>query len=80
VSISEPAEFTGANAAAVKKRRDAFNDTDYHQPGDEVKPFWDYTGGVADLKFLAELGWQIANDPKMPAYNPGDQFARVRQK
>jgi Zn-dependent M28 family amino/carboxypeptidase len=80
VSISEPAEFTGPNAAAVKKRRDAFNDTDYHQPGDEVKPFWDYTGGVADLKFLTELGWQIANDPKMPAYNPGDQFARVRQK
>jgi Zn-dependent M28 family amino/carboxypeptidase len=80
VSISEPAEFTGADAAAVKKRRDAFNDTDYHQPGDEVKPFWDYRGGVEDLKLLTELGWQIANDPAMPAYNPGDQFARVRQK
>jgi hypothetical protein len=26
------------------------------------------------------LGWRIANDPTMPAYNPGDQFARVRQK
>ena len=80
VSISEPAEFTSPNAAEVKKRRDAFNDTDYHQPGDEMKPFWDYTGGVADLKLLTELGWQIANDPKMPAYNPGDQFARIRQK
>jgi Zn-dependent M28 family amino/carboxypeptidase len=78
VSISEPAEFTGPNAADVKKRRDAFNDTDYHQPGDEVKPFWDYTGGVADLKLLTELGWQVANDPKMPAYNPSDQFARPR--
>ena len=78
VSISEPAEFTGPNAADVKKRRDAFNDTDYHQPGDEVKPFWDYTGGVEDLKLLTELGWQVANDPKMPAYNPGDQFARPR--
>jgi Zn-dependent M28 family amino/carboxypeptidase len=80
VSISEPAEFTGPNAAAVKKRRNAFNDTDYHQPGDEIKPFWDYTGGVEDLKLLAELGWRIANDPTMPAYNQGDQFARVRQK
>ena len=80
VSISEPAEFIGPNAADIKKRRDAFNDTDYHQPGDEMKPSWDYTGGVADLKFLTELGWQIANDPKMPAYNPGDQFARIRQK
>jgi Zn-dependent M28 family amino/carboxypeptidase len=80
VSISEPAEFTGANAAEMKKRRDAFNGTDYHQPGDEMKPYWDYTGGVEDLKLLTQLGWQIANDPRMPAYNAGDQFARPRQK
>jgi Zn-dependent M28 family amino/carboxypeptidase len=80
VSISEPAEFTGPNAVEMKKRRDAFNDTDYHQPGDEIKPYWDYSGGVEDLKLLTELGWQIANEPKMPAYNAGDQFARPRQK
>jgi hypothetical protein len=45
-----------------------------------MKPYWDYTGGVEDLKLLTQLGWQIANDPKMPAYNAGDQFARPRQK
>jgi Zn-dependent M28 family amino/carboxypeptidase len=80
VSISEPAEFTGPKAAEIKTRRDAFNDTDYHQPGDEVKPEWDYSGAVEDLKLLTELGWQVANDPKMPAYTAGDQFARPRQK
>jgi Zn-dependent M28 family amino/carboxypeptidase len=80
VSISEPVDFTGANAAEMKKRRDAFNDTDYHQPSDEIKPYWDYTGGVEDLRFLTELGWRVANDPTMPAYNAGDQFARLRQK
>jgi Zn-dependent M28 family amino/carboxypeptidase len=80
LSISEPVEFTGADASEMKKRRDAFNDTDYHQPSDDVKPYWDYSGGVADLRFLTELGWRIANDPTMPAYNQGDQFARIRRK
>lgn len=80
VSISEPVDFTGPNAAEMKKRRNAFNDTDYHQPSDEVKPYWDYRGAVEDLRFLTELGWRIANDPTMPSYNPGDQFARLRQK
>jgi Zn-dependent M28 family amino/carboxypeptidase len=80
VSLAEPVEFTGPHAAENKKRRDAFNDTDYHQPGDEVKPFWTYESAVADLRFLADLGWRIASDPAMPAYNPGDQFARPREK
>jgi Zn-dependent M28 family amino/carboxypeptidase len=80
LSISEPVEFIGPKGAEMKKRRDAFNDTDYHQPGDEMKSYWDYTGAVEDLKFLAELGWRIANAPAMPAYNSGDQFARPREK
>src|SRR5207244_3090473 len=69
VSISEPVDFTGPNAAEMKKRRNAFNDTDYHQPSDEVKPYWDYSGAVEDLRFLTALGWRIANDPTMPSYN-----------
>jgi Zn-dependent M28 family amino/carboxypeptidase len=80
VSLSEPVDFTGPNAAENRKRRDAYNDTDYHQPGDEMKPFWTYDGAVGDLRFLADLGWRIANDPAMPAYNSGDQFARPREK
>ena len=80
LSLSEPVEFSGPDAAAVRKRRDAYNDTDYHQPGDEMKPHWRYDGAVADLRYLAELGWRIANDPAMPAYHRGDQFARPREK
>jgi Zn-dependent M28 family amino/carboxypeptidase len=80
VSISEPVEFVGPKAAEMKKRRDAYNDTDYHQPSDEIKPYWDYTGAVEDLKLLAELGWRVANAPTMPTYNSGDQFARPREK
>jgi Zn-dependent M28 family amino/carboxypeptidase len=80
LSLSEPVEFTGPNAADARKRRDAFNDTDYHQPGDEMKPYWSYEGAVADLRFLADLGWRVANDAAMPAYHPGDQFARPRER
>ena len=80
LSLSEPVEFIGADAAATRKRRDAYNDTDYHQPGDEMKPYWRYDGAVADLRYLADLGWRIANDPAMPTYNTGDQFARPREK
>jgi len=41
-------------------------------------PSWNYDGAVSDLRFLAELGWRVANAPEMPSYLPNEQFARPR--
>jgi Zn-dependent M28 family amino/carboxypeptidase len=80
LSISEPRDFTGANAEALKRRQEAYNATDYHQPSDEYDPSWSFAGAVDDLKFLAQLAWRIASQNEMPRYNQGDQFANVRQR
>lgn len=79
LSLNEPREFTGPNAAALLKQQASYNETKYHQPSDEYDPAWDFAGGVEDLRFLAALAWRVAANPAMPAYNPGDQFANVRQ-
>ena len=79
VSISEPTQFIGKDPGFAKKMRDEYNEKDYHQPSDEFHADWDYSGAVEDLRLLAEMGWRVANDPKMPAYNADDQFARPRQ-
>jgi Zn-dependent M28 family amino/carboxypeptidase len=80
LSLGEPKQFTGAKAADLLKKQEAFNDTNYHQPSDEFDPSWDFTGGVNDMRLLAQLGWRIAQAPDMPKYNAGDQFAEVRKK
>jgi Zn-dependent M28 family amino/carboxypeptidase len=80
LSISEPRDFTGANAEALKRRQEAYNATDYHQPSDEYDPSWSFAGAVDDLKFLAQLAWRIASQNEMPRYNQGDQFLNVRQR
>jgi Zn-dependent M28 family amino/carboxypeptidase len=80
LSLSEPREFTGANADALKKKQEAYNETNYHQPSVEFDPGWDFSGGVEDLRFLAQLAWRVAAEPQMPSYNTGDQFANARQK
>lgn len=80
VSASESRDFTGPNAAELRKRAETYNDTDYHQPSDERQPWWDYRGAVADLRFYAELGWRVASTAGMPAYHPNEAFARPRQE
>jgi Zn-dependent M28 family amino/carboxypeptidase len=79
LSISEPKDFKGPNAEELRKKQEAYNSTDYHQPSDEFDPAWDFTGGADDMRFLAELAWRISQQQDMPRYNEGDQFANVRK-
>ena len=79
LSLSDPVEYTGSNPAAQKAMKDEYENKRYHQVDDEIQPNWDYAGAVNDMKFLAELGWRIANAPEMPRYNEDQQFARPRQ-
>jgi Zn-dependent M28 family amino/carboxypeptidase len=79
LSISEPKDFKGANAEELRKKQEAYNSTDYHQPSDEFDPAWDFSGAADDMRFLAELAWRISQQQEMPRYNEGDQFANVRK-
>ena len=79
LSLSDPVEYTSADPAASKAMKDEYEDKRYHQVEDEIQPNWNYAGAVNDMKFLAELGWRLANAPEMPRYNETEQFARPRQ-
>jgi Zn-dependent M28 family amino/carboxypeptidase len=79
LSLSEPKDFIGQDPGFAKKMRDAYNDTDYHQPSDEYHATWDLSGALEDMRALAELGWAVANGTDVPAYHATEQFARPRQ-
>ena len=80
VSFSMPnvSSFIGANAERARKLATEYNDTCYHQACDDVKPDWDLSGAVDDLRLMADLGWRIATSTQMPRYNANEQFARPR--
>ena len=80
LTLGDPSGFRGPRAAKAREISEAYNATRYHQPSDEISPDWDWTGAVEDTRLVAELGWRIAAQPRMPAYNAGDQFAQPRAK
>lgn len=80
LSISDAVDYVGKDPGYAKKLRDEYIARDYHQPSDEFRDDWDYTGAVEDMRFLAELGWRVANAPTLPAYHANEQFARPRQQ
>ena len=44
-----------------------------------MKPDWDLSGAVADMKLLVELGYRVAEGPKYPEWKPGSEFRARRE-
>ena len=62
------------------KARERYVAEDYHQPSDEVKPNWDLSGGVEDIRLLLAVGWRVANAAKFPEWRVGNEFRAIRKK
>jgi len=62
---------------ASEARRKAYG-ARYHQAGDEYDPNWDLSGMVQQAQYTLNLGRMVADAPAMPAWKPGDQFAKAR--
>jgi hypothetical protein len=43
-----------------------------------VKPDWDLTGAVDDLRVFFEMGYKLAQGNQYPAWEPGTEFKARR--
>ena len=75
-SISGGHDWVKDKAASDAKRK-AYGPR-YHQAGDEYDPNWDLSGMVQQAQYTLNLGRMVADAPAMPAWKPGDQFAKAR--
>jgi Zn-dependent M28 family amino/carboxypeptidase len=79
-SISQGTGYVGKPAGFGKAAFDDFNAKHYHQPSDEYHADWDVSGMEQMADFGLTLGLDIANTPKLPAWQPGDEFLSAREK
>lgn len=50
----------------------------YHQTSDEYSDDWDLRGAIQDARLLFYVGLEVANQARLPAWNPGDEFEAAR--
>jgi Zn-dependent M28 family amino/carboxypeptidase len=62
-----------------KQKAEEYEAKDYHQPSDELTPEWNFEGMIEDARLGFYAGVLIANDDKMPTWNPGDEFEAARK-
>lgn len=73
-------EVVGKPEGWGQEQLDAYTRRNYHQVSDEVTDDWNFSGMVQDAEFGFLAGMLIANQDRMPQWNPGDEFAAARQQ
>jgi len=63
-----------------RQQVDAYLKNDYHQPSDELRDSFDFSGAVEDVKLMFYLGCRVANADAMPQWKKGDEFEAARKK
>lgn len=81
--IGVPAAYFKAGNDFLDRKEDrrrmkaSYTAVHYHQPSDEMAPWWNLKGAVADLQLLFECLLLTAERPA-PTWTPGDEFAALR--
>jgi Zn-dependent M28 family amino/carboxypeptidase len=78
--IDAGVEYVGQQPGYGMKKRDEYEANDYHKPSDEVKPDWDLSGAVEDLRALFLVGHRVAEGATWPSWKPGTEFKAVREQ
>jgi Zn-dependent M28 family amino/carboxypeptidase len=78
-SIDNGTKYIGKPADFSKTIFEQYNSTHYHQPSDEYRPDWHFSGMEQMADFGLAMGIDVANLPALPSWNAGDEFLRTRQ-
>ncbi len=78
--IGQGTQVMGKGAAYGAESFQEYNTLHYHQPSDEYKESWDFSGIEKAARFGFLVGLNTANMDSMPHWNKGDEFYRDYSK
>lgn len=61
-----------------RRMKASYTTVHYHQPSDEIAPWWNFQGAADDLQVVLECLLRVADDDKAPTWTPGDEFEKLR--
>ena len=77
-SVDSGQDLLGQPAGTGKKLAEEYNEARYHQPSDEYRDDWDFSGMELYARFGFLINLNAANLPKLPTWKPGDEFLAAR--
>ena len=76
ISLKEGSDYVGRSKAWGEEQFRAYNTAHYHQPSDEYRDSWDFSGMLQEGEIAMAIGRRISDMPRMPNFNEGDEFRK----
>ena len=80
ISFGSGKDWIDGGVQAGMAAEEAYNVNAYHQPADEWKASWSFTGMARDLEMLYSLGSDLANSTAWPNWSADSEFRAARDK
>ena len=80
ISVDEGELFDGHDEAWGHAQFEDYVAHHYHQPSDEYRADWDFSGNAKLARFGFVLGWLASEQPESVEWKSGDEFETPRKK
>jgi Zn-dependent M28 family amino/carboxypeptidase len=74
LSLESGLDFVGKPEGWGKQQQQEYTDQRYHQPGDELLPWYSYDGAVQQLRVIVRTAMAVAESPAQPVWAAGSEF------
>jgi Zn-dependent M28 family amino/carboxypeptidase len=78
LSFASGNDLVEGGLAAGEAASKAYTAERYHQPADEWRADWSFTGMAHDLPLLYRVGETLANSRRWPEWGPASEFRATR--
>jgi Zn-dependent M28 family amino/carboxypeptidase len=79
LSFDSGDDWVAGGLAAGEAASKAYTADRYHQPADEWRADWSFTGMAHDLPLLYRVGQMLANSKRWPEWGQGSEFRATRE-
>ena len=73
-SLETGSDFTGRPAGWGKEQKEEYIAKRYHQPQDNIQPWFNYDGAVQQLRVTVRTALLVADAPTQPVWNATSEF------
>ena len=74
LSLEGGSDYVGRPTGGGQERRSEYNETRYHQPQDELLPWFSMDGALQQIRVILRTALTVANAPAQPTWSSGSEF------
>lgn len=79
-SIQNGEEYVGQPAGYGHEKKTEYTAKRYHQPSDEILPWFSYVGALQQLRVIVRTAVAVGNAPSHPAWNKTSEFREAGEE